>query len=414
MTREDADVIIVGAGPAGAVTALLLARAGVDVLLLDRAAFPRAKPCGDCLSSGATAILRRLGVLDLVLARPHARLRGWRIVAPDGNSFEAAFNATDDTAGADSVAAGCALSVERAVLDAVLVEAAIAAGARFERQTVIDVARDAAGAVAGVVTRNGVRFAAITVGADGLRSIVAKRLGTRTSGFLRKLSLTFHAPVANTGNTGEMHVGDGMCAGVAPVEISGLCNLTIVADSARFGRDVARDARAFAQCAIDSLPLLRNRVPAAALHQTPLASGPFDQPVRRVAFDGAVLVGDAAGYYDPFTGQGVYQSLASAELLAPVVAASLRRRDVRAEAFRDYAAGRAALMRWPRLVQYGVETVLRRTASANRAIARIRRAPAFGSAIVSVTGDIAPVRALIAPRALFSLLLPPSHSEKTA
>lgn len=413
MTREHAEVIIVGAGPAGAVTALLLARAGVDVLLLDRAAFPRPKPCGDCLSSGATAILRRLDLLDLVLAGPHARVRGWRIVAPDGNSFEAGFNAVNDRA-ADPVLDGCALTIERAVLDAVLVEAAVTAGARFEQQTVVDLIRDTNGAAAGVVTRTGSRFARITVGADGLRSIVAKRLGTRSSGSLHKLSLTFHVAVADAGPVGEMHVGDGICAGVAPVGISGRCNLTIVADSTRFGRAVAGDACAFVQRAIESLPLLRHRVPAASLRQPALASGPFDRPVRRVAFDGAVLVGDAAGYYDPFTGQGVYQALASAELLAPVIESSLRAEVVTAGAFRDYAAGRAALMRGPRAVQRGVEAVLSRPAVANRAIARIRRAPAFATAIVSVTGDIAPVRTLIAPRALFNLLLPTNHPENTA
>src|SRR6058998_1554795 len=80
------DAIVVGAGPAGAATALLLSRAGARVLLLDRAAFPRDKPCSEYLSPESTRVLERLGggVLDAVAAASHARLTGMKVVAPSG------------------------------------------------------------------------------------------------------------------------------------------------------------------------------------------------------------------------------------------------------------------------------------------------------------------------------------------
>jgi 2-polyprenyl-6-methoxyphenol hydroxylase-like FAD-dependent oxidoreductase len=197
---------------------------------------------GDCLSIGASALLERLGVLHRITAGPHATLRGWQIVAPNGSAFEAAF---DD----------CAIAAERSVLDAVLVDASLAAGARLERFAVTDVERDARGHVCGVRSREGVRTARLTVGADGLRSIVAQRLGALPRhGSLRKLSLTFHARVDGVGSVGEMHVGDGVCVGIAPVAGGKRCNLTVVADSDRFGRAVADDPRAFARAVLHNLP----------------------------------------------------------------------------------------------------------------------------------------------------------------
>src|SRR3989442_15481402 len=79
------DAIVVGAGPAGAATALLLSRAGAQVLLLDRARFPRHKPCSEYLSPATTAILGRLdGVLGAVERAPHAKVYGMKVVAPSG------------------------------------------------------------------------------------------------------------------------------------------------------------------------------------------------------------------------------------------------------------------------------------------------------------------------------------------
>src|SRR5256885_3276613 len=80
------DVVVVGAGPAGATTALLLARAGASVLLVDRARFPRDKACSEYLSPATTAILERLGggVLAAVESAAHAKLYGMKVGAPGG------------------------------------------------------------------------------------------------------------------------------------------------------------------------------------------------------------------------------------------------------------------------------------------------------------------------------------------
>jgi menaquinone-9 beta-reductase len=401
----------VGAGPAGSATALLLARAGVDVLIVDRHRFPRAKPCGDCLSAGATDILRRLGVVDRVAALAGAVLRGWHIVAPDGSSFTATFDA------AGGAVHRHAFAIERARLDAVLLTAAIEAGARFAPgERVVDLVRHGR-RVTGVQLASRRVAADLVVGADGLRSTIATRLGAvRRRPRLRKLSITFHlAARAATTAFGEMHLGDGICAGVAPVTADGTrCNLTVVADADRYGRSVAADPRAFAAGAVDSLPRLRGRFRAADLARAPfLASGPFDRPVRTTVFDGAVLIGDAAGYFDPFTGQGVFQALASAELLGAIAARAIRSRDTSAGALHDYAAGRNRLMRGPRFVQHGIEFVLARPTLANIAIRRVGRADGFARALLAVTSDIARTSTLLSPRVLSSLIRPRPLQETT-
>jgi flavin-dependent dehydrogenase len=395
-----ADVIIVGAGPAGAATALLLARAGADVLLLDRRDFPRAKPCGDCLSAGAAPILARLGVTDVVHALPHARLRGWRISSPDGTTINARF--APDT---------YALALERRLFDDALLVAAMAAGARFARAHVTDVLRDENGTVTGVRTQSAALRARMVIGADGLRSVVAARLGAvARPARVRKLSLTAHVERALVpDDCGEMHAGDGICAGIAPINADGSrCNVTVVADAARYGRIAADNVRSFILYALNNLVTTRARVGEADLAGvTVLASGPFDRPVHRVWSDGVALVGDAAGYYDPFTGQGVFQALASAEALAPCVLHALAQPHAAAQHLHTYARRRRGLVRGARLVQRIIENVLARPHLANAAIARIARAPAFAHAILGVTGDLAPVSALLSPRALGSLIVPP-------
>jgi menaquinone-9 beta-reductase len=142
-----ADAVVVGAGPAGAATAILLARQGLAVVLLDRARFPRDKVCGEYLSPEGGRILERLGVLARVEASGARPLRGMRIVGPDGTQLVGDYP-PDDARRGDRPRA---LAVRRRILDAALVERAREVGVSVrEGVRAVDLLRDGA-RVAGVV-----------------------------------------------------------------------------------------------------------------------------------------------------------------------------------------------------------------------------------------------------------------------
>lgn len=392
-----AAVIVVGGGPAGAVTALLLARAGHDVLLLDRSVFPRPKPCGDCLSAGAAGVLSRLGLLERVQALPHGRLEAWRIATTGGASFTTPIGPP-----------GHAFAVERRVLDEALLAAAADAGVRVVQGVrVSDVLRRADGTVCGVMTHDGPARTRLVVGADGLRSVVARRLGAvLRPARLRKLSLTLHATGAFAdGRTGEMYAGPDGCVGVAPVG-GGACNVTVVVPAHR-RREVAADPHAVVRGALAAVPRLRGRIPDDVISDTDLlASGPFDVPVRRAVFDGAALAGDAAGYYDPFTGQGICHALIGAELLASVADRALRHGDCSARALAPYERELRRRLRPHRLIQRGVEVVLSRPALGNAAVRWLAGTPLAARRLVAVIGHSQPPATLLTAGTLLALLRP--------
>src|ERR1700675_1848642 len=114
------DVIVVGAGPAGAATAILLCERGLDVLVVDRATFPRPKICGEYLSPEAARILDRLGVLKAVDAAGAQPLHGMRIIAPDGTVLDGTY----PTSGPWRGYRDHALAIRREVFDRILLERA--------------------------------------------------------------------------------------------------------------------------------------------------------------------------------------------------------------------------------------------------------------------------------------------------
>jgi flavin-dependent dehydrogenase len=390
MKRKDAEVIVVGAGPAGAALALQLARRGRDVLVLEGARFPRDKPCGDCVNPGAVGELERLGIAEGLRheLQPKA-LEGWRIEAPDGAFFQAAFG--DGRAG---------WSVRRRDFDAALLARASSAGAcvRFGRRVIDLVVEE--GRVAGVVVREGSAGgqlrAAFVVGADGLRSVVQRRLGLAARGpRLRKIAVVGHLASPNgSGNYGELRVRGGRSCGYAPFASGG--NVTLVIPGAEAG-GMGGDARAFLMTALDDFPAVKSHVASAGLDDEVLVTGPFDRPVRRPWAPGAALVGDAAGYYDPFTGQGIHQALRSAALAAPAIDVALSDTAAEAAALKRYARALRRELAPTRALQRVIEVAIGRPQIMSRFVRGLAREEKTAARVLRATGDVAHPGTLLVP-----------------
>jgi flavin-dependent dehydrogenase len=258
---------------------------------------------------------------------------------------------------------------------------------------VVDVVREG-GRVMGVRMATGEEIRArLVVGADGLRSVVVRRLDLlRRAPRLRKVALTAHVAGVDAAGRGwgELRALGRGCVGIAEVG-GGRSNVTVVVAGDE-ARDVAGDPAGFFDDAL-------NRFGFADARRVDevLTTGPFDFPVRRAIADGALLVGDAAGYYDPFTGQGIFRALRGAELAARTADAALRAGDLSAAALAPYERARRRAFGPGERVQHLVEAFVSRPALLRLVSRRFRRRPALGDAIIRVTGDVRPARSLFHP-----------------
>ena len=301
-----ADVLIAGAGPAGAIAALLLARAGVRVTMFDRAVFPRDKLCGDTVNPGAVGVLRRLGIghvldgglpVDGMIVTGEA---GVRVVGPypDGHR---------------------GIAIRRCVLDMRLVEAAVAAGARLEHGLVQGAAMSAdARSVTGVeVQRRGgpeQHLARVTIAADGRFSRLGRALGlTATPRQPRRWAVgAVFSGVRDLSTFGEMHVRRNRYVGVAPLP-GGLANGCLVtADRAALRTpDLLVNA-------LRAEPETAARFAGAEMTEAPTVLGPLALDARAAGMTGLLLAGDAAGFIDPMTGAGLRFAFRGGELAAEI------------------------------------------------------------------------------------------------
>ncbi len=375
------DVVIAGAGPAGCVAAIVLARAGARVLVVDRAKFPRDKLCGDTINPGALAILGRLG-LDARVERDGLRLDGMLVTGEGGVAVEGRYGRGRY---------GRALC--RRDLDMSLVAAAGNAGAQVDEgvQVHAAVVDDRAGGLAvrglEVSRRDGRRVqipARVTVAADGRRSMLAFGLGlARHPAAPRRWAVGgYFANVAGLGARGEMHVRRGHYIGLAPVP-GGLLNACLVTPDRQGFDEPARRLRE----AIDADPLLRERFTGAQLVTPAVSLGPLAVDARAAGLPGLLLAGDAAGFIDPMTGDGLRFALRGGELAAQAALEAL------AHGWQE-AHGRLAARRRR---EFGAKVQFNRLLCALVASPRTvdagsrlaRRLPLLVCAIVAVAGDVA-------------------------
>jgi menaquinone-9 beta-reductase len=297
------DVVIAGAGPAGAVAATVLARAGARVLVLDRARFPRPKLCGDSVNPGSMGILRRL---DLAAAAEAGLPIGGMIVTSERVEVDGAYPGLDGR------------SISRRDLDAALVRVAASAGAEIGEGVLVD------GPLVGVRGRvDGLRVkregricevrARMVIAADGRRSRVARALGLQRTarGPQRWAVGAYYTQVAGLRARGEMHVRAGHYIGVAPLP-GGLANACVVTAN----RSWLADPAALIDRVLRADVRLSARFAHARAVSAPACLGPLGVEASAAGADGLLLAGDAAGFIDPMTGDGLRFAFEGGELAA--------------------------------------------------------------------------------------------------
>jgi len=312
------DVIVCGAGPAGSVAATLLARAGARVLAVDRARFPRDKLCGDTVNPGTVAALRRLGLTSRVESRA-IEVRGFLVTG------EGAVEVRGDYGRERG------LALPRRELDDALMQEAAAAGARIEQGVLVRgplLESENRPRVRGIVIagRDGrdLRIPSpLVIAADGRRSRLALALKLiRHPLRPRRWAVgAYFEGVSGLTDYGEMHVRHGRYIGVARLA-SGAANLCLVTLDQRDIIDPPRALRG----AIARDWNLADRMTSARMVSAPIVLGPLAVDASAAGVPGLLLAGDAAGFIDPMTGDGLRFAVIGAEMAANVALATLARR----------------------------------------------------------------------------------------
>ena len=388
MTSSDRifDALVVGGGPAGAATAARLAVQGFSVAIWDRAWFPRPKPCAEYLSPGSVAALERLVALPDVLGESPARLSGMRVVGPDGTAFTGRF------------AAGVGLALPRERLDHQLAHFAGQRGATLRQGVQLErfaADRDRVTALGREDGRPVTVVARLLIGADGLNSRVARQWGLSRRGRLRRVALVAHASgILGMSDVGEMHVIDGAYVGLAPMG-GGVTNVALVVDLAS-GAIHPPVSDAFRRW-LAAFPTLRGRVEGLELASPLRSVGPFGRTTRRATADRTLLVGDAADFYDPFTGEGVYAALRGAELAADCAVTALRSNRLSAAGLAPYDRARRATFAAKWALERIVSWVIARPRLLGHVARRLSEEAELGHQLVNVTAHVAPAAAVFRP-----------------
>ncbi len=386
MAEPGSEVVIVGAGPAGSATAIHLARAGHRVTLLDRARFPREKACSEYLSPETVRHLAQLGVLDQLERHGGTALEGTRVCAAEGATLLGRFAEAGGTPFRPT-----GLALPRRILDATLVDAARAAGVTVHEELTLRHLgpMEQGGRTLTVQDRNEcsrILTARCVIGADGLRSVVARQAGLHRSSGLRRMAFVAHIEgVSGLGKVAEMHVGRRGYVGLNPLG-HGIANVALVVPMAA-GAAARGDTATFFRQQLECYPGVRGRVDTSLTVREVLVTGPFDTSCRRSTLDGLVLVGDAAGFFDPFTGEGICTALAGAELAAATLMEALEQRGPLLASFLEgyrRARRRAFAGQWivERLIGYAMLA----PRLFDRAVARLERR-GMADTLIGVTGD---------------------------
>jgi len=336
--ESEREVIVVGAGPAGATTATALAQKGRDVLLLDRHLFPRDKPCGDAVPDGAIKTMYRLGMRDKVEEAVERGefypLHQMLLVSPKGYRLEAKF----EEGSASYVA-------PRIYFDAVIQEHAVESGAEFLQAQVKEPILEGDKVVGVRARSNGEEKefrSKVVIGADGVTSPIARSLrpkSERHSDAHRAVALRAYVDdIEELPHMIEFYLYKGILPGYAWIFPTGKnqANIGLGMRLDHFRRTKQRLEDMLTDF-IEMPEIKRRFLNGGKLRDMATWQLNFgSQKKLQYVFDGALLVGDAAGFINPLTGGGIHNALISAELAANTVDEALRYGDTSQSGLQKY------------------------------------------------------------------------------
>ncbi len=309
MTDPLYEVIIIGGGPAGLFAGIVCARNGLRTLLLEKQSYPIDKPCGEGIMPAGVEHLRKLGAATFIEAGQHRLFSGIRYISCSGYRAEARF------------AEGPGWGIERVVFSSALYERARVLP-NLEIREGVQPESDTSG-TSEVRLGKQVLRPHLLIGADGLRSRI-RRLGglEGPSSKLRRWGVRQHFHCPPWSDFVEIYWGPGLEAYVTPVSGSGV-NVNFLWDAKRF--KPRQGGTKLVSSLLSEFPELHQRLNKAETWDKALAVGPLHRLTLGVAKYKFLLIGDAAGFFDPITGEGISLAAKQALLLEQLVVPALKR-----------------------------------------------------------------------------------------
>jgi menaquinone-9 beta-reductase len=394
------DVVVIGGGPAGCAMALDLNRLGYDVALCDQAKFPRDKVCGEFISPGADPILEWLGVLASIEALAPKRLKGVAI-----SSYESAELEIDYPVSTETGLRLSSLSVPRYQLDALFLKQVQNAGVKvFEQHKVTDFVFDE-GCVAGVHgwDENKTSFslqAKLVVDAGGRNAVSLRKFNLKQEGN-GKIAFSAHwQGVRLPDDYCYMHVSRPGYTGISSVG-NGRANVVLVVDRSALGDEKAETLYhnvLMSNCRRYEMLQDAERVESVRSVES-LAFA-----VKPVPCGGLALVGDAMGFIDPFTGEGIYLSLRSSQIAGEVIHAGFQNSNFSREFLSVYNARRQEEFGDKFLLSRVLQWLIYNRPFCNGVMKRLSTNRVLAETLVGVIGDVLPAKKVVSMKFLLRLL----------
>lgn len=324
--KKDYDVIVVGAGPAGCSAAAFIAKEGYDVLLVDKAFFPRDKTCGDAVNAPAFHVLERMGVMGLVDDTNPWKSEGVLVSAPNGLAMSSRNPHVEGQRDYSYVYPrkdfdNLLFQFTKKLSNVDVLQGFNVTGLLYDGQR-----------VCGVKNKKGEAYCGkIIIGADGVHSVLAKELSLLNEAPKHRAFAmrAYFENVEGLGNFLELHYEQSILPGYAWIFATGENTANIGAGVGTRFTEVT-DMKTMYYRFLENNPFATERLKNAKMVKGSLKGAwiPFGSFPKRRYKENVLLIGDAASFVDTLTGEGIYYALQSGEYAARAVCQGLASNDV--------------------------------------------------------------------------------------